>query len=58
MPQSTDPTEIGTQLSRRRTAAAGALDRMLGFGGIRIEDDILVTEAGHEILTQDVPLPR
>jgi Xaa-Pro aminopeptidase len=32
------------------------VDRMLGFGGIRIEDNLLVTADGHEVLTADVPL--
>jgi Xaa-Pro aminopeptidase len=32
------------------------VDRMLGFGGIRIEDNLLVTVDGHESITADVPL--
>ena len=32
------------------------VDRMLDFGGIRIEDNILITDGGHEVMTADVPL--
>jgi len=32
------------------------VDRMLGFGGIRIEDNLLVTADRHEVITGDVPL--
>lgn len=34
------------------------VDRMLGFGGIRIEDNVLVTDAGPEILTAAIPHER
>ena len=32
------------------------VDRMIGFGGIRLEENVLVTDGGHEVLTADVPL--
>jgi Xaa-Pro aminopeptidase len=32
------------------------VDRMLGFGGIRIEDNVRITPDGYEILTADVPV--
>ncbi len=33
------------------------VDGMLDFGGIRLEENVLITEDGCEVLTRDVPLP-
>jgi Xaa-Pro aminopeptidase len=43
--------------SRHRDEVAWSrVDRMLDFGGIRIEDNVLITETEHEVITRDVPL--
>ena len=32
------------------------VDRLIDFGGIRIEDNVLITEDGQDVITADVPL--
>ena len=46
---------------RERLGASVAWDdatSWLPFGGIRIEDDVLITDGGHEVLTTDIPRSR
>jgi len=33
-------------------------EQWLPFGGIRIEDDVLVTDQGHQVLSEDIPRTR
>lgn len=42
--------------AHRSTVDWDVVDRMIGFGGIRIEDNLLITGDGHEVITADVPL--
>ena len=42
----------------RDAVAWDRVDRMLDFGGIRIEDNVLVTGAGPESLTSAIPHER
>jgi Xaa-Pro aminopeptidase len=53
------PALLGDPERRRRHRDEvdwARVDRMLGFGGIRIEDNLLVTAGGHDVITADVPL--
>lgn len=40
----------------RDEVAWDRVDAMLEFGGIRIEDNVLITDDGHEVITADIPL--
>jgi Xaa-Pro aminopeptidase len=46
----------GRRARHRDTVNWDRVDRMLGFGGIRIEDNLHITPDGHETLTADVPV--
>jgi Xaa-Pro aminopeptidase len=34
------------------------MNSLRGFGGIRIEDDVVCTSSGHEVLTAAIPKER
>ncbi len=40
----------------RETVNWDRVDHMLDFGGVRIEDNVLVQDDGCEVLTGDVPV--
>jgi Xaa-Pro aminopeptidase len=47
-----------TDRERHRDAVAwDRVDRLLGFGGIRIEDNVIVTDGAPEVLTANIPVP-
>jgi Xaa-Pro aminopeptidase len=53
------PAILGDPANRARYADAvdwERVDQLLDFGGVRIEDDVLITQDGHSVLTTDVPL--
>lgn len=47
-----DPEQRRTH---RDHVAWDRVDRMLHFGGIRLEDNVLITDSGREVITSDVP---
>jgi Xaa-Pro aminopeptidase len=54
------PPMLGHRTNREELSDAvdwTRVDRMLDFGGIRLEDNVLIREDGCEVLTSDVPLP-
>ena len=53
------PAILGDPENRRRHDGAvnwERVDTLMDFGGIRVEDNLLITDDGHEVITADVPL--
>ncbi len=49
--------DAGLRERHRKAVDWERAESMRGFGGIRIENNVLITEDGNEVLTADVPLP-
>jgi len=49
------PEDPGHRRRHRTEVNWERVDRMLDFGGIRIEDNVLITPDGHDVITADVP---
>lgn len=53
------PAILEDPQQRRRHRSAvdwDAVDKLMNFGGVRIENDIVITADGHEVTTDDVPM--
>lgn len=53
------PALLGDEEARARLGSAVDWDRaeaMIGFGGIRLEQNVLITDGAPEVLTADIPL--
>ncbi len=46
----------GTRARHRDSVRWERVEELLGFGGIRLEQNVLVTEQGAEVVTRDIPL--
>jgi Xaa-Pro aminopeptidase len=49
--------ERDTRARHRDAVNWDRVDALLGFGGVRIEHDVLVTRGAPEVLTADIPQP-
>jgi Xaa-Pro aminopeptidase len=53
------PAMLGDRTSREELRDAvdrDRVDRMLDFGGIRLEENVVINKDGCQVLTDDVPL--